>query len=159
MLKYKSFFSNENLAKLQSVYHTFQQLKYTQTTELITTLLTKLRFDHSWYLYLFKVIKFFDDNFPEPFNLINADLFRRGMTFDEWLKIDNHCFYTVQNGGHQYKITYPAYPGNPAGYRHLQSAMRTHHRLRNYCYQSERQTQAALLGFHLLSSFLVFQTQ
>ena len=149
MVKYKQYFADANLIKLQTVNEKFQQLKRTKSTELVTELMTKLRREHLWYKYLFAIIEFFDINFPPPFNLINADLLRKGNTFDEWFQVNNQSEFNVLKHGKMQTILYPSYPAPAAIYRHIQTAMHSSFKLSNYCFRSERQLQCALVGFHL----------
>ena len=148
MKKYQQHFNDELLGKLQHINKLVQQLNRTQTPELLQSIMSQLQ-SNEYFPYLIHIIHFFQNNFPPPFNLINLDLLREGNTFHEWIKQEHQCEFIVKQDGVLKTILYPAFPAPAAVFRNLQHVANLSYKLPNTNYQSPRQLQAALYGFHL----------
>lgn len=137
---------------MQNALYGFLQLHATESEELINESLQKL--SSSSLAKSFKELKtlhaFIMSNFCAPFNLKILDLFKKGNTWDDWIRIENQCQFTVTKHQRTYQISFPgcAAPAPVARFLNTACYLSNKYKLQNHCYQSTRQLQFDLFSFH-----------
>ena len=150
---FKGYFADQRLRKMQIALQLYLQLQATEDLRLSGQLRRKLDsmsqvFDEFKALYVFIM-----SNFSAPFNLKILHLFQKGNTWDSWIKIENHCKFTVKKKESEYEISFPGFAAPAAVVTILNEACQQqlpseYNSFRNHCYQSTRQLQFDLLAFH-----------
>ena len=155
--KYKSYFTNELLDRLQQVNKYFQQTYKTSDSSLLLELYDYLRKNKSYFKYLLQLIKWVESNFPPIFALSILDLLRPGNTYFEWVKIENQIKHRISKNGKKYIINFPGYVAPINMYRQLLAACdASSHFVPIHSLHSHRMLQFQLVSFFLLSVYIIF---
>ena len=152
--QYSSYFTDNNLEKLQNCCTSYVQLQRTHDQVNIQDLYRDLNQENQrWIKYLLTFAAFVITNFPAPWALAVFFLLIPGQDFGNFCDPLNHASYKVTKNGKTYHVSFFRYWAPAGYYRYLHAACfySFWDCLDHFGFQSDLQAQCALVSYYLLS--------